>query len=150
MKKTYILANVFWLILSVAVCFESAQYTIGGVHMPGPGFLPFYTAILLGILAFISLVQTMKEPDGPASEIWGGIRPGKLALMIASLFVYVLLFDKLGFILATFLLLLILFRVIEPYSWRFVVLSSLITITGTYLFFVVLLGSRLPEGFLGF
>ncbi len=150
MRKTYILANVFWLILSVAVCFESTQYSIGGVHMPGPGFLPFYTAILLGILAFISLVQTMKEPDASASEIWGGVHWGKLALMIGALFVYVLLFDRLGFILATFLLLLILFRVIEPYSWRFVLLSSVITISGTYLFFVVLLESRLPKGFLGF
>jgi putative tricarboxylic transport membrane protein len=150
MKKTYLIANIFWMVLAIAVCLESWKYTVGGLHTPGPGFLPFYTAILLGTLAFIALLQTLREPDGPASEIWGGVRFAKLGLMIVSLFIYVLLFDTLGFVVATFLLLLILFRVIEPYGWRFVLLSSLITITGTYLFFVVLLESRLPKGIWGF
>ena len=150
MKKTYIVANVFWLVLSLAVCLESWSLNVGGFHTPGPGFLPFYTAIILGALALISLVQTLKETQGPASEIWGGIRWFKLGLMLASLFLYILLFNFLGFVLATFLLLLVLFRVIEPYGWRMVFISSLLTISGTYLFFVVLLESRLPRGFLGF
>jgi hypothetical protein len=34
--------------------------------------------------------------------------------------------------LATFLLLLVLFRVIEPYGWKMVLISSLLTISGTY------------------
>ncbi len=150
MKKTYLIANIFWTVLATAVCMESWRYNVGGLHTPGPGFLPFYTGILLGFLAFISLLQTLREADGPASEIWGRIRFSKLALMVGALFIYVLLFNILGFVIATFLLLLILFRVIEPYGWKFVLLSSLITITGTYLFFVVLLESRLPKGVLGF
>jgi hypothetical protein len=56
----------------------------------------------------------------------------------------------LGFVLATFLLLLVLFRVIEPYGWKMVLISSVLTIGGTYFFFVILLESRLPRGFLGF
>jgi len=70
--------------------------------------------------------------------------------MLAALFIYVLLLNLLGFVLATFLLLLVLFRVIEPYGWKMVLISSLLTITGTYFFFVVLLESRLPRGLLGF
>jgi putative tricarboxylic transport membrane protein len=150
MKKTYIVANVFWLVLAMAVCLESWRLNVGGVHRPGPGFLPFYTAILLGILALVSLVQTIKGPGGPGSGIWGGIRFGKLILMIGSLFLYTLLLDQLGFLLGTFLLLIVLFRIVEPYRWTTVVLFSLLTIGGTYLFFVVLLESRLPRGFLGF
>jgi putative tricarboxylic transport membrane protein len=150
MKKTYIVANIFWLVLSVAVCLEAWSLNVGGLHTPGPGFLPFYTAIILGVLALISLVQTLKETEGLASEIWEGIRWFKLGMMLASLFLYILFFNFLGFVLATFLLLLVLFRVIEPYGWRMVFISSLLTISGTYLFFVVLLESRLPRGFLGF
>jgi putative tricarboxylic transport membrane protein len=150
MKRTYTIANVFWLVLSTAVCLESWSLTVGGLHTPGPGFLPFYAAIMLGVLALISLVQTLKEAPGPAAGIWGGVRWLKLGLMLASLFIYVLLFNLLGFVLATFLLLLVLFRVIEPYGWKMVLISSLLTITGTYFFFVVLLESRLPRGFLGF
>lgn len=150
MKKTYIIANVFWLVLSVAVCLESWRLDVGGLHTPGPGFLPFYAAILLGVLALISLIQTLKKTEGPATGIWGGVRWFKLVFMLASLFIYVLLLNLLGFVLATFLLLLVLFRVIEPYGWKMVLISSLLTITGTYFFFVVLLESRLPRGLLGF
>ena len=150
MKRTYIIVNIFWLVLSIAVCLESWRLNVGGVHAPGPGFLPFYTAILLGVLALISLMQTLKVVEGPASGIWGGIRWLKLGLMLASLFLYTLLFSLLGFVLATFLLLLVLFRVIEPYGWKMVLISSVLTIGGTYFFFVILLESRLPRGFLGF
>jgi|GEM_PF-2423652 hypothetical protein len=72
MKKTYIIANVFWLVLSIAVCLESWRLDVGGLHTPGPGFLPFYAAILLGVLALISLIQTLKKTEGPATGIWGG------------------------------------------------------------------------------
>jgi hypothetical protein len=73
MKKTYIIANVFWLVLSIAVCLESWRLDVGGLHTPGPGFLPFYAAILLGVLALISLIQTLKKTEGPATGIWGGV-----------------------------------------------------------------------------
>lgn len=150
MKRTYVVVNIFWLVLSTAVCVESWSLKVGGLHNPGPGFLPFYTAILLGFLALISLLQTLKESEGSASEIWGGIQFGKLAILLGALFLYVFLLDRLGFLLGTFLLLLVLFRIVEPYGWKTILLSSLLTVAGTYLFFVILLESRLPRGFLGF
>lgn len=150
MKRTYVVVNIFWLVLSTAVCVESWSLKVGGVHNPGPGFLPFYTAILLGLLALISLLQTLKESEGSASEIWGGIQFGKLAILLGTLFLYVFLLERLGFLLGTFLLLLVLFRIVEPYGWKTILLSSLLTIGGMYLFFVILLESRLPRGFLGF
>jgi putative tricarboxylic transport membrane protein len=149
-KRTYVVVNIFWLVLSTAVCVESWSLKVGGLHNPGPGFLPFYTAILLGLLALISLLQTLKESEGSASEIWGGIQFGKLAILLGTLFLYVFLLDRLGFLLGTFLLLLVLFRIVEPYGWKTILLSSLLTIGGMYLFFVILLESRLPRGFLGF
>ncbi|MGA2465117.1 MAG: tripartite tricarboxylate transporter TctB family protein [Thermodesulfobacteriota bacterium] len=150
MKRTYVVVNIFWLVLSTAVCVESWSLKVGGLHNPGPGFLPFYTAILLGLLALISLLQTLKESEGPASEIWGGIQFGKLAILLGTLFLYVFLLDRLGFLLGTFLLLLVLFRIVEPYSWKIVLFSSLLATAATYFFFVILLESRLPRGFLGF
>jgi putative tricarboxylic transport membrane protein len=149
-KRTYVIVNIFWLVLSTAVCVESWSLKVGGLHNPGPGFLPFYTAILLGLLALISLVQTLKESEGPASEIWGGIQFGKLAILLGTLFLYVFLLDRLGFLLGTFLLLLVLFRIVEPYSWKIVLFSSLLTTAATYFFFVILLESRLPRGLWGF
>ena len=86
MKRTYVIANIFWLVLAAAACIESWRYNVGSLHNPGPGFLPFYTSILLGCLALISLLQTLKAASSPASEVWGGINFGKLGLLLDTLF----------------------------------------------------------------
>jgi putative tricarboxylic transport membrane protein len=149
-KKTYFFANLFWLALAVPAAMEAYRLHVGSVHAPGAGFLPFYAAILLGALAVVSLVQDLRGKTGPASALWGGVRWGKWIAMVAALFIYVAVLEWLGFMLATFLLMLVLFRLLEPYRWTTVLLFSLLTMGSAYLFFVVLLDSRLPVGVLGF
>ncbi|MEI7672048.1 MAG: tripartite tricarboxylate transporter TctB family protein [Deltaproteobacteria bacterium] len=146
MKKTYCFANLFLLVLAVLFAEGARRLEVGSLHSPGAGFLPFYAAILFGALAFLSLLQNLKEMDGPASEIWGGVRWGRWLTMAASLFLYVAVLEWLGFPLATFLLMLVLFRLLEPYRWTTVLFFSLTTMGSAYLFFVVLLDSRLPRG----
>ena len=150
MKKTYIFANLFWTGLAVAVCIESLQLQIGSFHQSGPAFLPFLAAVLLGILSLISLLQTLKGTLQDDYNAWAKMSFLKLGLVVASLFLYVLLLNTLGFLLDTFILLLFLFRVMEPYRWTKVLFASLLTIGAVYAFFVVLLDSRLPKGLLGF
>ena len=150
MKKTYIIANLFWTGLAVAVCIESLQLQIGSFHQPGPAFLPFLAAVLLGILSLVSLFQTLKGPLQDDYNPWAKMSFLKLGLVVGSLFLYVLLLNTLGFLLDTFILLLFLFRVMEPYRWTKVLFAALLTIGAVYAFFVVLLDSRLPKGLLGF
>ena len=150
MKKTYLLANLFWLALAVLAAAEAWRLKVGGLHTPGPGFLPFYAALLLGALSVVALLQDCREMTGPASELWGGVRWGRWAVMVAALFLYVAVLEWLGFMVATFFLMLVLFRLLEPYRWTTVLLFSLLTMGSAYVFFVVLLDSRLPIGVLGF
>jgi hypothetical protein len=145
-KKTYCFANLFWLALAILAAVEAWRLEVGSFHSPGAGFLPFYAAILFGVLAFVSLIQDLKEMVGPVTEIWGGVRWIRWITMVASLFVYVAVLEWLGFLLATFLLMLVLFRLLEPYRWTTVLFFSLATMGSAYLFFVVLLDSRLPRG----
>ena len=149
MRTTYLVANVFWLVLSAAAAAEAWRLNVGGLHTPGPGFLPFYAALLLGGLALVAMVQDLKTAVGPASTIWGDMRLGKMAVMLTSLFLYVAVLERLGFLVATFLLLMVLFRLLEPYRWTTVLLLSLVTMGAAYLFFVMLLDSRLPVGIFG-
>ena len=74
----------------------------------------------------------------------------KLVLLLAVLFLYTALLQVLGFILGTFMLLLFLFRVVEPVGWKTVFIVTVLTMGGTYLLFGVLIESTLPKGFLGF
>ncbi len=123
---------------------------MGDLHRPGPGFLPFYASLLLAGLALVSLLQDLRAMRGPGSALGGGVRWGRWILMLTSLFLYVGLLERLGFLVATFLLMLVLFRLLQPYRWVTVVTLALLTMASAYLFFVVLLESRLPVGVLGF
>ena len=146
MRKTYCVVNLFWLALAALSAVGAWRLEVGTLHSPGAGFLPFYAAILFGVLAFVSLLQDLKDMVGPASEIWGGVRWARWITMAASLFIYTAVLEWLGFPLATFLLMLALFRLLEPYRWTTVLFFSLATMGSAYLFFVVLLDSRLPRG----
>ena len=150
MRKAYIIANLVWLALAGAICAESIRLKVGSFHMPGPAFLPFFAGALLGILSLISLVQTWREKEARGAGPWGGTPFLKLALLLGVLFIYTALLEVLGFILGTFLLLLFLFRVVEPVGWKTVILVTVFTMGGTYLLFGILIESSLPKGFLGF
>jgi putative tricarboxylic transport membrane protein len=149
-RKTYLLANLCWLALAVPAAVEAWRLHVGSVHRPGPGFLPFYAALLLAALALASLVTDWRTASGSAAHIWGGIGWGRMLIMLAALFLYVAVLERLGFVVATFLLLLVLFRLVEPYRWTRVLLFSAVTMAAAYGFFVVLLDSRLPMGPWGF
>ncbi|MGE5257025.1 MAG: tripartite tricarboxylate transporter TctB family protein [Hyphomicrobiales bacterium] len=147
MRKAYLITYTVWIVLSCAAAVESWRLGFGSFVRPGPGFVPFLAAALLGVLAVVGLIQSApaKSADGKA-EGFDGRDLLRILLLIAALAVYVLLWDLLGFPAATFLVLLLLYRAVEPLRWRTVLISSLLTLAGTYVLFSTLLGARLPAG----
>ena len=149
LKKQYLIADSLWLILGVAVCFESWNLKIGTFKSPGPGFLPFWAGVFLGLFSLVSLLQTTysKTVDDEPS-VWTGVNLSKLALVLLALLLYVALLDILGFFPCTLLLLIFLFRAVEPYSWYTVLLASVLSLVSVYAVFVLLMDVRLPSGIL--
>jgi putative tricarboxylic transport membrane protein len=138
------------MVFSLIVCLESWRLEVGNLHAPGPGFLPFLTGLLLGGLSGIAFIQALKEkPSQEKGFLSFGAYLIKVGLLAVALVVYVLLLSTLGFLVGTFLLLLFLFRIMEPLGWKTVFLASIITLAAVYLLFDVFLGTRLPIGILG-
>jgi putative tricarboxylic transport membrane protein len=147
MRKAYLITHTVWIVFSCATAAESWRLGFGTFVRPGPGFVPFLAATLLGILALVAFIQSM--PGRAASTQAEGCDSRdmlRVLLLIAALAVYVLLWDFLGFLAATFLLLLLLYRAVEPLRWRTVLIASVLTLAGTYVMFSTLLGARLPAG----
>jgi hypothetical protein len=147
LKKTYLITYFIWMVLALAVTAEAGRLGFGSFGRPGPGFLPFLAGICLALLAGAGLIQTVVKK--PAAEAGGGFRTAdilRIVLVAAVLFVYVSLWDAIGFPASTFLLLLFLFRCVEPLRWRKVFVASGLTLAFTYILFSVLLGARLPAG----
>jgi putative tricarboxylic transport membrane protein len=146
-KRTYLITHAVWLVLSLAVTAEAGRLGFGSFSRPGPGFLPFLAGIALAALALLAFAQTALAK--PAADPKSGFRGAdliRIGTVAGILFLYVFLWETIGFLTATFLLLLFLFRCIEPLRWRTVFTAAGLTLAFTYILFSVLLGARLPAG----
>jgi putative tricarboxylic transport membrane protein len=150
LKRQHLISDTVWLVLGLAVCIEAWRLNVGDFTRPGPGFLPFWAGALLALLSLISLIQTISEKAEEGPYVWAGVNIVKLGLVMLALLLYVVLLNTLGFLLCTFLLLLFLFRVVEPYRWYVVLLASALSLASVYVLFVRLLDVRLPAGVLNF
>jgi len=111
--------------------------------------MPFLLGCFLCITSFYVLLASGRkgeEREGVAKEERGRIDFGKLCLVLASLFVYPLLLERLGYLITTLLVLIILFRTMNN-RWSSVLLASVLTVLVSYLLFTYL-GIRFPKGIL--
>jgi len=127
---------------------------MGEMRDPGAGFFPLLIGLVTGLLALIALVQSLREKkeinEATAPRSTEPFRWWNLVVISAALIAYALTLTTLGFVINTFLFMLILLKVIEPQTWKKAVLASLITAVTSDLFFNVLLGAQIPSGILGF
>jgi hypothetical protein len=152
-KKTFLVNDIFWMTLALLACIGGLKLGFGSFHQPQAGFMPFLSGLLLGVLALVDLISgilTQWKGEKEDKEIWSGIGWGKILITLAVLFIYTALFPVLGFIIGTTLLLLFLFRLMEPKSWWIVLTASLVTTGLFYVGFKIGLDSQLPRGLLGF
>ena len=135
--------GIFFLALSVLIIWESFRVELGTLKEPGSGFLSLCAGLGVGALSLILIYRgwRVREPGKPHSH--------KVTFALVSLFIYSLVLDSLGFIVATFFLVGILFRLGQPRPWWFLIgVSALVTFL-SYLIFGVFLRVYFPRGFLG-
>lgn len=150
MKKYDIIPIFFWIGLSLFVMVLSYKLEIGELHHPGPGFLPFYVSALISIISLYLLLSYVLKKGGrgvTVIEDQGQIAFWKIAIVVISLIVYGLLLEKLGFLIATFILVNILFKTAGMKRWSFTLMGSVLTVLVTYLLFTSL-GLNFPKGIL--
>ncbi len=148
MKRAEQVTCIFWLALAGSVCWGAFQLNLGIPSEPGSGFLPFGTGLLLGILALVHLVQITFRKTEKQESFLGEVRWKRGGSLVFSLFFYVLLLPWLGYIVATFLFMLVLFSLYERRKWWVVGSLSLLVIGVTFLVFHHWLKVQFPPGFL--
>ncbi len=149
MKKSDRIASLVWFFFAVYICVESLRLPLGTWRDPGAGFLPLGAGLCLGVLSgidfYISRSRRPREGSWYSKERWKS-----LLLILLGLIAYSFFLDSLGFVLTTFLLLVVLFRFVEPQSWKVVIGGSLAASVASYVVFEIWLKTQLPKGFLGF
>jgi putative tricarboxylic transport membrane protein len=145
-------ADTFTAILALAlalyIAYEGRELGLGSVHDPGSGYIQFWTGVIMAGLAVALLVQSLlpgAERTG-VGEVFRGIMWGKVLYVTALLIAYTFVLETLGFILTTFILLVILFKTVEPQSWTVSIIGSVLTTATAWLVFVYWLGTQMPPG----
>lgn len=137
--------------IGLGVCYGGYDLELGTLRDPGSGFMFFWVGLIMIGLSIAVLVKAVRmKPDQKEGGLLGReVRWAKILSVLAALALYAYVFSHLGFILSTVLLLLFLFKAVEPQKWSWAVLGAVISTLTAYGVFQLWLGTQLPRGFLG-
>jgi putative tricarboxylic transport membrane protein len=152
MRNTDQSSGLFWLVVGIGIAISSLKYGFGTLDEPGPGFITFFAGAILIILSLSLFFSSFRDQKARTrlQTLWAGLDPGKVLYVIVLLVAYTFLLKPIGFLISTFFLLSLLFRIKGTYRLKTVFLMSLLVTVGSYIIFEIWLKAQLPKGVLGF
>jgi len=95
--------GLIWMAIGITLLFGSIKLGLGTFQKPGPGFMPFFTGSLLGLLGLILAIISSRRKDKEDDKISlkKFFKQGVYALISSTIYIFVL--DYFGFIIASFL-----------------------------------------------
>ena len=151
MNRRDLLAGLFWLAIAIFVAVQSIRSDLGSLHAPGPGFLPFWAAVILGALSIILMATAVlvKKWKGKLVDLWRGLDWDKVIWVLLALFLYPILMPITGYLITTFVFITFMLCVgVRSKLWIDVASALVITVI-SYIIFYTLLDVKLPKGILG-
>ena len=153
MKRDEIIVGIVIFIFGGITALLSLKMPIGTFRIAGTGMFPLILGILLMILSgtfvlrifFQGKKEQVKKETTPEST--GS--PIQLVLFLGTMVLVTLFFDKLGYPLSSFLLMMASLRVLGVKRWTLTLPLSLMTAVVCYFLFVQWLKIPLPKGWVG-
>jgi hypothetical protein len=144
-------SSLFWLLVSISVFAESIRIGVGTVQNPGMGFMTFGASGILGVLSLVLFFQaSLPKEDVPHKPLFAGRMWRRVLFVLLALTIYARVMPILGYLISTFLLMSLLFWVLERKRIGFVLLYALLTTLFTHLVFSKWLNCQFPHGLFGF
>jgi putative tricarboxylic transport membrane protein len=138
------LAGLALLALAVAYGVTAGGYQAMIGDPLGPAVFPVALAIVLGLLSLYLIVRPDAEPDWPR-----GRALVKQVLTVAAFVAYAWLLEPLGFLVSSFLAVVVLGWLLGARLWQAAAAGAAIAVV-LFVTFDTLLGLPLPAGVLGF
>ena len=153
MKRDEIIGGIILLIFGVMTALLSLQMPIGTFRAAGTGMFPLILGVFLMILSGVFLLSILlvrkKGPGKKESQTRTPGSPWNLILFLGAMALATLFFNRLGYPLISFLLMVALLRILGTKRWTINILLSLVTATASYFLFVGWLKIPLPKGWIG-
>jgi putative tricarboxylic transport membrane protein len=137
-----------WLLLIVALGFvaASSDYSLGSLQKPGPGMVPRFFAVMLGICAIGVLLDHRRSGSEPMPS---GAAANTVVVIAVMTLLYPLALKWLGFLISTFVMVGGVGHALKMSATRSMWLA-LVSVGASYILFALVLGVPLPDGVLGY
>ena len=153
MDKRDLVSSLVWFSMGLFIILGSLSLEIGTLNNPRSGLFPLIAGSLLSLFSLVILTQATLAKTSEKkslSELFAGSHWRKVLYTIGVLLIYSIMLNTIGFLVVTLLLLIFLFRGIEPQKWKIAIGLSILASVISYLLFDRALQLQLPRGFLGF
>jgi len=144
------MSSIILLVIATTIVLETRKSPIGSLREPDMGFFPLILGVLLAIFSLLLLWKAIGEKR---RGTMGGVKSGglkRISLAAVGLFAFAFLFEFLGYMICTFLLISFLLFIVGSQKWWLAILVGFVSSLGSFLLFSLLLGASLPAGILKF
>lgn len=143
-KKQLILKLILELLMPVLLIAMACVFIdeIRRTNMGDEGIFPLMCAILQIIISVYLIGKILIKREMVLKT--EGLNVGKAALTVLALIIYVLVLDKIGYCLSTFLLVGFIIWFLGYRKYWVILLCAALTVAATYVIFGVLLNVPLP------
>ena len=135
------LLSVFYL------TYSRTHYKLGTMRMPKEGFLPMILGIGMTVISGWLLIQSLMG-KGDASRVRLDFSWLRFGALIGVSLLYALTLQTVGYMIGSFLFLLLIFKIAGVEGWKKPIAISLVCSVAFYLVFKMALGVMLPGGVL--
>jgi putative tricarboxylic transport membrane protein len=144
MSKTFDrYASIAFLLIGLLVVIESQRIPDSAYGSSvGPKIFPMWLGVILLLLSLRLLYETFKyKSEATSSE---KLQYKKFIIILVSAILYAFFLEKIGYIISTFIFLLIAFQTMERGRLVPTVIIAAVFSVGVYYFFAEFLGGSLP------
>lgn len=153
MKRDEILVAFIIFIFGGITSLLSLGMPIGTFRAPGTGMFPLFLGIALMFLSLLFISKSLYESK--KLSLWKSSKteihkfPITLLLFLGAMVLFTIFFNKLGYLLYSFLLMLVLLKILGLRSLVITIILSFSTAIFSYFIFIKLLEIPLPKGWIG-
>ena len=134
------------MVFSVLIIISSLRLGVGSLKAPGPGFGGFLASVLLLVLSSVVLIRESTTSTEEEKLGLGWENVSKQFVITVALCGYAFFLETLGFLVAGFLLMWIMFLIDSPRRWHTHMFTAFIVINVSYLVLSKLLRVIFPAG----
>ncbi len=151
MDQRNLISSIFFFLLGTCVLMTSLGLGIGSLNNPQPGFMPFWISVLIIIFSLIlfGIAYIHRSVRVRWKDLWHQIHWKINLVAVTAVLLYILFLPLAGYLIATGVLMLILFKLGAMKTWT-ALLGAILSVGFTYGLFYFLLKTPLPRSIWGF